>query len=43
MQINPTAIFFVAFCTLLGGCLGSFLIGATVATGLVVLVTALSE
>jgi len=42
-NINPGAIFFVAFCTLLGGVFGSYLIGATISTGLVVLVTALSE
>ena len=42
MQINPNAIFFVAFFALLGGCFGSFLIGATIGTGLVVLATALN-
>jgi hypothetical protein len=42
-NINPNALVFIAFCTLLGGIFGSYLIGATIGTGLVVLVTALSK
>jgi hypothetical protein len=34
-NINPNAIVFIAFCTLLGGIFGSYLIGATIGTGLV--------
>jgi hypothetical protein len=36
-QINPNALFFVAFFTLLGAVLGSWLIGALVGTGLMVI------
>lgn len=43
MQFNPACLIFIAFCTLLGGIFGSYLIGATIGTGLVVLVTALSK
>jgi hypothetical protein len=40
-NINLLPFVFIAFCTLLGGIFGSYLIGATIGTGLVVLATAL--
>jgi hypothetical protein len=38
-NINPAALVFIAFCTLSGGIFGSYLFGATIGTGMVVLVT----
>jgi hypothetical protein len=42
-NINPNALVFIAFCTLSGGIFGSYLIGATIGTGMVALVTALDK
>ena len=38
-NVNPNALFFVAFTTLLGACFGGALIGATIGCGIVMLAT----
>ena len=40
-NINPNTIVFILFWTLVGGLFGNYLIGATIATGLVLAVSVL--